>query len=288
MKNQKPNNLLIPVIRTALIYIVLASAYILISDNLAWQTSSSLESLSHIQSIKGMLYVLVSGILIFFLLWRELKVQKDQWQKHQLEREKLLRELQTSNEEIKKAYEGIISSWSKALELRHHEMKQHADNVVDLTLRLAAKLGLDEEELVAIRRGAFLHDVGKMPIPDSILLKPGPLDAEERALIQKHPEYARQILEDIEHLKESLDIPLYHHERWDGSGYPHGLKGTDIPLAARIFAVVDVWDAMTSDRPYRSAIPEAEVLDHICNQSGKHFDPDIIETFLTIIENSYH
>jgi len=139
---------------------------------------------------------------------------------------------------------------------------------------------LSEADLVQVRWGALLHDIGKMGVPDGILLKPGPLTDEEWVAMKKHPSFAYEMLSPIRYLRLALDIPYCHHEKWDGSGYPHGLKGTQIPLVARIFAVVDVWDALTSDRPYRAAWPEEKVLDHIRSLVGTHFDPQVVKICL--------
>ena len=195
----------------------------------------------------------------------------------------LFEDVQRANFELMLAYNSTLEGWAKALELRDKETEGHSERVTYLTIQLARVVGVPDEELIHIRRGALLHDIGKMAIPDKILLKPGKLTNEEMDVIKKHPEYAFQLLSKISFLKPALDIPLYHHERWDGSGYPYGLKGEEIPLAARIFAVVDVWDAMTSDRPYRKAFSEEEVLDHIRKQSGKHFDPKVVDAFLQLI-----
>jgi HD-GYP domain-containing protein (c-di-GMP phosphodiesterase class II) len=197
----------------------------------------------------------------------------------------LLEDLHRSNVELSLAYDTTLEGWSKALDLRDKETEGHTQRVVDTTLRIAQNLGIDDDELTHIRRGALLHDIGKMGIPDSILLKPGPLTDEEWKIMKKHPSYAYELLYPITHLRPALEIPYYHHERWDGSGYPQGLKGEQIPLAARIFAVVDVWDAVTSDRPYRKAWTSKKALDHIRAQSGKHFDPKIVEIFLSLIKN---
>ena len=158
----------------------------------------------------------------------------------------------------------------------------HTRRVTDLTLRLARAMGLGEEQIVHIRRGAILHDVGKMGIPDSILLKRGHLDRIERDVMNRHPQYAYDMLSPIAFLHPALDIPLCHHEHWDGLGYPRGLKGADIPLAARIFAVADVWDAVTSERPYRLAWSKEEAHQYIVEQSGKYFDPEIVKIFLSL------
>jgi PAS domain S-box-containing protein len=191
----------------------------------------------------------------------------------------LFNELQHSTAELAKSYDATLEGWVKALELRDRETEGHAQRVIWMTLELAERMGLDGETLPHIRRGALLHDIGKMGVPDSILLKPGPLDQEEWKVMKQHPVYAYQWLSPISYLGPALQIPYYHHEKWDGSGYPNGLKGEQIPLPARIFAVADVWDALTSDRPYRSAWTENEADDYILNEAGKHFDPQVVDYF---------
>ena len=191
--------------------------------------------------------------------------------------------LQRSNEDILLAYDATIQGWSQALELRDKETEGHAQRVTELTLRLAQRLGIPDAELEHVRRGTLLHDIGKMGIPDAILLKPGKLTEEEWVIMRQHPVFAFELLSAIAYLKPALDIPHYHHEKWDGSGYPDGLKGDQIPLYARIFAIVDVYDALTNERPYRPAWTVEKSLAHIREQSGTHFDPRIVEAFLALI-----
>lgn len=193
--------------------------------------------------------------------------------------------LQRSNAELILAYDTTIEGWSRALDLRDRETEGHTQRVTELTMRLARAAGMTEEELVHVRRGALLHDIGKMGVPDAILFKPEGLTQEEQAIMHQHPHYAFEMLSPIIYLKPALDIPYCHHEKWDGSGYPRGLKGEQIPLAARLFSVVDVWDALCSDRPYRKAWTEDEVLIHIRALSGSHFDPYAVELFLEVIES---
>ncbi|MEA3351042.1 MAG: HD domain-containing phosphohydrolase, partial [Chloroflexota bacterium] len=193
-------------------------------------------------------------------------------------------DLERSNFELGKAYNSTLEGWARALELRDIEIEGHSRRVTEMTVRLASAMGVDGKALGHLRRGALLHDIGKMGVPDSILYKPGPLDEDEWAIMHQHPAYARDMLAPIEYLRPALDIPYSHHEKWDGSGYPQGLRGEEIPLAARIFAIVDVWDALNSDRPYRDAWPEEKALAHIREQSGKHFDPRVVEAFLALIE----
>ena len=194
----------------------------------------------------------------------------------------LFEDLQRSNVELTLAYDSTIEGWSRALDMRDKETEGHSQRVTEMTLRIAREIGVKDEEFTHIRRGALLHDIGKMGIPDSILLKPGQLTDEEWEIMKNHPRYAYDMLKNIEYLRPALDIPHCHHEKWDGTGYPRELKGKEIPLAARIFAVVDVWDALCSDRPYRPAWPKEKVLEHIRSLSGTHFDPQIVETFLKI------
>jgi HD-GYP domain-containing protein (c-di-GMP phosphodiesterase class II) len=192
----------------------------------------------------------------------------------------LFDELQRSNTDLTLAYDTTIEGWSRAMDLRDKETEGHSRRVSDMTLDIARNMGIKEENLVHIRRGALLHDIGKIGVSDSILLKPGPLSGEEWIIMKKHPEYAYNMLCPIEYLRPAIDIPHCHHEKWDGTGYPRGMKGEEIPLAARIFAVVDVWDALNSDRPYRTAWPKDKVIDHIRSLSGSHFDPEVVEAFL--------
>jgi PAS domain S-box-containing protein len=198
------------------------------------------------------------------------------------ERKKAEEELERSRNDLAIAYDATLVGWVKAVDLRDKETEGHSQRVTEMTVRLARALQVRGEDLEHIRRGALLHDVGKMGIPDSILLKPGPLTDEEWEIMKLHPVYAYQWLVPIAYLRPSLDIPYCHHEKWDGTGYPRGLRGEQIPLAARIFAVVDVWDALRSDRPYRKAWPEDRVRKHLLNLAGSHFEPRIVETFLSI------
>ena len=202
-----------------------------------------------------------------------------------IENDDLLTSLKRSNEELVAAYDRTLEGWAYALELRDRETIGHSRRVTELTMRLARRLGIGGAELANIRRGTLLHDIGKMGLPDSVLLKKGPLTKEEEKLMQTHPQLAYQMLKPIPYLKPALDIPYYHHEKWDGSGYPHGLAGEDIPLAARIFAVVDVWDAVVYDRPYREAWTRQDAFEYIREQSGVHFDPRIVTIFLDIIKD---
>ena len=198
----------------------------------------------------------------------------------------LFQDLQQSNLELEMAYETTLEGWARALELRDNQTVGHSRRVTDMTILLAKSLGVvDKEELTHIRRGALLHDIGKMGVPDELLLKPGPLSPEESELMAQHPVYAYEMLSIIPYLMPALDIPYYHHEKWDGTGYPLHLKGEQIPLAARIFAVVDVWDALISDRPYRPAWSIEDATTYIQEQSNTHFDPQVVEAFLQLVDD---
>jgi putative nucleotidyltransferase with HDIG domain len=197
---------------------------------------------------------------------------------------KLFEDLRISNIELTNAYEATIEGWSRALDLRDKETEGHTLRVTEKTLELARRMGYPKDEFLQLRYGALLHDIGKMGVPDNILLKPGKLTEEEWEIMRKHPDFAYELLAPIRYLRSAaLDIPYCHHEKWDGSGYPRRLKSTQIPLAARIFAVVDVWDAITSNRPYRSAWSREQALKYIRDESGRHFDPQVVEAFLAMI-----
>jgi PAS domain S-box-containing protein len=195
----------------------------------------------------------------------------------------LFEELQRSNVELTLAYDTTLEGWARALELRDYETEGHAQRVLEMTLRLARAMGMGDTELAHVRRGALLHDIGKLAIPDAILFKPGALAEDEWCIMCQHPVFAHELLSPIAYLRPALDIPYCHHEKWDGTGYPRGLQGEQIPLAARVFAVVDVWDALLSDRPYRPAWSEDKVLEYIRDQAGKHFDPQVVEMFMEAV-----
>lgn len=203
-----------------------------------------------------------------------------------IETASLFNDLQRTNIELSLAYDSALMGWSKALELRDQETAGHTQRVTELTLRIARALGMSARDLVHIRRGAILHDIGKMDIPESIWLKKERLSPEEWSIIRSHPLLTYELLSPIPYLRPALNIPYCHHERWDGRGYPRGLRGEQIPLEARIFAVADVWDALTSDRPYRRAWPRARAFEYIRENAGKHFDPKVVELFFKIMGES--
>ncbi len=202
-----------------------------------------------------------------------------------LDSAELFNRLQRTNDELRQAYDATIEGWSHALELRDHETEGHSRRVTEMTVRLARSMRISDEDIANYRRGVLLHDIGKMAIPDEILLKSGPLTPDEQAIMRRHPEYAYNLLKPIAYLRPALDIPYAHHEWWDGRGYPRGLKGEEIPLSARIFAVVDVYDALTNERTYRPPWPEQKVIEYIHARSGSQFDPRVVEAFLNLMRS---
>ncbi|MDO9121238.1 MAG: HD domain-containing phosphohydrolase, partial [Anaerolineaceae bacterium] len=188
--------------------------------------------------------------------------------------------------ELKRAYDATLEGWAHALELRDKETQGHSLRIANMTLELAKRMGIDEQNLDNIRRGALLHDIGKMGVPDTILLKPGKLTEDEWSIMQKHPTYAYEMLSELPYFKDVLDIPYCHHEWWDGTGYPRGLKGEQIPLSARIFAIVDAWDALVSDRPYRKAWNKPNALKHLVDQAGSHFDEEVVTAFAKMMDDN--
>lgn len=201
------------------------------------------------------------------------------------ERKRAEEELQAAHFQLREAYERTIEGWVRALDLRDRETEGHTQRVTELTLKVARQVGFTDEQLAHMKRGALLHDMGKIAIPDEILQKPGPLNETEWEKMRRHPIYAYEMLSPIAYLNPALEIPFFHHERWNGSGYPHGLKGEEIPLAARLFAIIDVWDALRSDRPYRKQLPREQVIEYLKTHAGTLFDPRLVEIFLSVIEN---
>jgi len=202
-----------------------------------------------------------------------------------IHRSDLYEQTSTQAHELKQAYDATLEGWAHALELRDKETQGHSLRIANMTIKLAKRMGYKDEDLENVRRGALLHDIGKMGVPDTILLKPGSLTEEEWVSMRKHPEYAREMLIDLPYFKDAIDIPYCHHEWWDGTGYPRGLKSTEIPLVSRIFAIVDAWDALISDRPYRKAWTKRDALSHIIDQSGNHFDPEVVNAFVQMLRD---
>ncbi len=195
---------------------------------------------------------------------------------------KLVHLVEQLRAELRVSYDDIIAGWARALDLRDQQAEGHTQRVAEWTVQLGRKMGMTDETLVHVYRGALLHDIGTMLVPDSILLKPDTLTGEEWQIVRRHPVYAYALLSPISHLRPALDIPYCHHEKWDGTGYPRQLKGDQIPLPARIFSVVDVWDALCSDRPYRDAWTHEEAHEYVAEHVGKDFDPQVVETFLAM------
>lgn len=222
---------------------------------------------------------LAGGFFVFMITRITLQALK-QIATHEQELEEINRELKQSNYELIQAYDSTIEGWGHALDLRDHETEGHSRRVAAMTRKIAEEIGISEEEIVHLTRGALLHDIGKMAISDQVLLKEGTLTPEEREIMRQHPVHACGMLSAIEYLKPALDIPCSHHERWDGSGYPRGLKGKEIPLGARIFALADTWDALTSERRYHQPWPEEKACELIKTHAGSHFDPELVEVFL--------
>lgn len=251
-----------PYYRTVLIYLIFASLWIYFSDALVASLFRSPEMITQAQNLKGLAFVSCTAGLLLFLIRSDLN------------------RIEQANLNLRKSYDQTLKGWVQVMDIRHKETGEHSLRVTRMTVRLASLLGISGDELTCIARGALMHDAGKVGVPDTILIKPGPLDDKEWAVMTQHPVIARDMMRDIEFLKPSIDIPYSHHERWNGTGYPQGLAGEQIPLAARIFAIIDVWDALSEHRVYKQAWPEDEVLLYISEQAGIHFDPEIVEVFL--------
>lgn len=276
------------VLRVVIIYVLLAFLWIFLTDQLVIRLTTDTDAITLIQTYKGLAFVVFSGVVIFFLLSQELRKRENAWLEYAHERNRLLDRLWQKHSELEQAYDKTIEGWARALEMRSQEVQEHSLRVTEIAVRLGESMGLQREELNHLRRGSLLHDIGKMCIPDSILLKEGPLDDDERAMIEQHPNIGFDLLGPIEFLRPALDVPHYHHEKWDGSGYPQGLKGEEIPLAARIFSVVDVWDALTSNRTYRLAVTPEQAQAYIRGESGKAFDPEVVHAFLKLLSEEPH
>jgi len=252
-----------PQFRITSIYAFVGFLWIYFSDRLIQAAFQSPDSITAAQNIKGWFFIVITAGMLYVLV-----------QEH-------FRSLKKKHRELIESYDQTITGWMEVMDVRHRETRDHTDRVTRMTVAFAREAGItDEDELTTIRRGATLHDVGKIGIPDAVLIKPGKLDEDEWRIIRKHPEIAADILTRIHHLSPCVHIPYCHHEKWDGSGYPQGLRGKQIPLPARLFAIVDVWDALIHDRVYKAAWPEEDVLAHIAEQAGRHFDPELAELFV--------
>jgi len=254
-----------PAMRIALVYLGFAVVWILLSDRVVRWLVPDADTISWFQTAKGLGFVFVSAAVLFVLTRRYLD------------------RAERTAERLEEAYEQTLTGWAAALDIRDHSTGEHTARVTALTVALAERFGIDGDDLADIRRGATLHDIGKMAVPDAVLGKIGPLTDADWALIRQHPDMAHRMLRGIAFLEPAIDIPWCHHEKWDGTGYPRGLAGTDIPFPARLFAVVDVYDALTSERPYREPMTPMAALARIESGSGGHFDPDVVDEFVGLM-----
>jgi len=256
-----------PQFRTAFLYVALASVWIWLSDRaLAALVQDPLQRV-WAQSVKGWLFVVLTGVMLYWLIGRDFK------------------RLAAINRQLVHGHEQALRVLVSAMDIRHKETRDHSDRVMRMAMGLARLTGMQGEALLALKFGALLHDIGKLAIPDAILVKPGKLDEAEMAHMRKHPQIGRDLMEQVDFLRKATDIPYAHHERWDGNGYPRGLRGEDIPLAARIFSIVDVWDALSFPRVYKPAWPEGEVLAYLRDAAGSQLDPHLVGLFLDHYED---
>ncbi|WP_266171225.1 HD-GYP domain-containing protein [Dyella subtropica] len=251
-----------PQVRTVLTYVIVASVWIWLSNRALHTVVRDADTLSFLQSVKGTLFVLITGGLLYVMIDRD------------------LRRLDQLNRTLSEGNEQSLRVLVSAMDIRHKETRDHSERVMRMTVALARYAGMDDEALHRAKFGALLHDIGKLALPDAILIKPGPLDADEMALMRTHPQMGHDLLQRVDFLRPVVDIPYSHHERWDGTGYPQGLSGESIPLAARVFSVVDVWDALSFPRVYKPAWPEHEVLDYLRKAAGSQLDPHTVQLFL--------
>ncbi|MBI1891694.1 MAG: HD domain-containing protein [Burkholderiales bacterium] len=252
-----------PYQRAVIIYVVVAALWIYLSDTLVAANFSTVQDIQSAQIYKGWLYVLATGAILYVVIKRDFDI------------------IEVSGTRLLKSYEETLRGWIDVLDLRDKETKDHTTRVTKVATELARLAGMDGEDLKKFERGAMLHDIGKMGIPDAILTKPEKLNKEEYEVIKRHPDIAYDLLNHIDFLKNFIDIPYCHHEKWDGSGYPRGLKGDEIPFSARLFAIIDVWDALSRDRIYKKAWSEEEICTLFKNESGRHFDPFVVDLFFT-------
>jgi len=251
-----------PQYRISLTYLCVGVLWVFFSDQWVDSLFESKEALMLAQNIKGWLFIVVTAGLLFLLVRQAVLANES---KHQ---------------QLLDSYDETIRGWIHVMDVRHKETRDHTVRVTRVMLEFARCYGItDDVELQRIERGAILHDIGKIGIPDQVLTKPGRLNEEEMALIRQHPKIAADILQRVHFLRPSMDIPLYHHEHWNGQGYPYNLSGQRIPVAARLFAIVDTWDALSHDRVYKQAWSERRVLDYLSEQSGTQFDPEMVEVF---------
>lgn len=254
-----------PALKIAIVYLTFAVVWILLSDRVVRWLFPDADTLSWFQTAKGLGFVIVSAAVLFILTRRYLD------------------RAERTTEMLEEAYEQTLMGWAAALDIRDHSTGEHTARVTELTVALAERYGISGDELADIRRGATLHDIGKMAVPDAVLGKVGPLTDADWALIRQHPDMAARMIRGISFLEPALAIPWCHHEKWNGTGYPRGLVGEAIPFPARLFAVVDVYDALTSERPYREPMTSMAALARIEAESGSHFDPDVVEAFIALM-----
>ncbi|WP_242451949.1 HD domain-containing phosphohydrolase [Rhodanobacter sp. T12-5] len=251
-----------PQFRTVLVYVVLSALWIWFSDRALDVLVQNVAQLTFLQSVKGGLFVLATGALLYWMIGRD------------------LRRLKAANQMLLHGHTQTLRVLVSAMDIRHKETGDHSDRVMRMAVGLARLAGVNGKALRNLGFGALLHDIGKLALPDAVLIKPGKLDDEEMAIMRRHPDIGNELLQQVDFLREASDIPYSHHERWDGTGYPQGLRGEEIPLAARIFSVVDVWDALITVRVYKPAWPEADVLDYLRSVAGSQLDPDLVNLFL--------
>jgi len=245
------------------VYVIAGSLWIYFSDMLIGALFGSADSITIAQHFKGWFFIAVTGLLLFALIKRDFD------------------SLSRANNDVIQSYEETMRGWIRVTDLRHKETKDHTERVTKMTIRFARVAGItDENELKRIERGAILHDMGKIGISDAILIKPDKLNEEEWAQMKLHPTIGYNLLSKIRFLRPSLAIPYCHHEKWNGEGYPRGIRREAIPLAARLFAIIDVWDALCHPRVYKDAWTEEKVLNHIREQAEQHFDPTLVKLFI--------
>ena len=255
-----------PQFRIAFVYVLLSALWIWFSDRALDALVQGQAELTFLQSLKGGLFVLATGIVLYWMIGRN------------------LRRLETVNQTLLEGHKQSLRVLVSAMDIRHKETGDHSDRVMRIAAGLARLAGVHGEALRNLTLGALLHDIGKLALPDAVLVKPGKLDEDEIALMREHPQLGYELLQRVDFLRGAGDIPHSHHERWDGTGYPQGLRGEAIPLAARIFSIVDVWDALISARVYKPAWPEVEVIDYLRNAAGSQLDPNLVELFLANLE----
>lgn len=251
-----------PQFRIAFLYATLASLWIWLSDRALAALVHDASHLTWAQSVKGWFFVAMTGLMLYWMIGRD------------------LRRLASINRQLSHGNEQALRVLVSAMDIRHKETRDHSDRVMRMAVGLARLAGVHGERLRALKFGALLHDIGKLALPDAILIKPGKLDEAEITQMRQHPRIGRELMEQVDFLRAATDIPYAHHERWDGAGYPRGLRGEDIPLAARIFSVVDVWDALSFPRVYKPAWPEEDVLAYLRGAAGSQLDPHLVQLFL--------